>query len=281
MRLYWTQIITKSAMNIDERFGGIARLYGQKALENFTKSHVCVIGVGGVGSWVAESLARSAVGELTLIDPDEVSESNINRQLVALTSTIGQGKGEVLQERVAEISTQCKVHLIEDLLAPENIAEYIDKRFDVVIDAIDSARCKAALIRHCKSNKIRVISIGGAGGKIDPRCIEVADLTKTYNDPLLAKTRSILRYNHKFTSNPKRRFDVPCVFSTEQLRYPMPDGTVTFAKPDSERALRMACDVGMGSVTHITATFGNFAVGLALERLMKLKKVNAGFTSKT
>ncbi|NVK22437.1 MAG: tRNA cyclic N6-threonylcarbamoyladenosine(37) synthase TcdA [Kangiellaceae bacterium] len=254
-------------MSFELRFGGIARLYGQKALDKFRQSHVCVIGVGGVGSWVVESLARSGIGQITLIDPDEVSETNINRQLVALTETIGQGKADVLKTRIANINPECQLHIIEDLLKPENTSDYIDKNFDYVIDAIDSARSKAALIRHCKSNKISVICIGGAGGKIDATQIQIADITKTFNDPLLAKTRSILRYDYNFSRNPKRKYQIPCVYSSEQAVFPMPDGTITQAKPDSERALRMACDVGMGSVTHITATFGNFAVGHVLKRL--------------
>lgn len=256
---------------VNNRFGGIARLYGQKALDNFQQSHVCVIGVGGVGSWVVESLARSGIGKITMMDPDEVSESNINRQLVALENTIGQGKAEVLKERIAQINPDCQVTIIEDLLKPENVRDYMSTDFDYVVDAIDSARSKAALIRFCKRNKIRIVCVGGAGGQIDPTQITIADLTRTHNDPLLAKTRSILRYDYGFSSNVKRKYQIPCVYSTEQLSYPLPDGGITQAKPDSERALRMACDVGMGSATHITATFGNFAVGLVLQKLAQKK----------
>ncbi|WP_068994335.1 tRNA cyclic N6-threonylcarbamoyladenosine(37) synthase TcdA [Kangiella sediminilitoris] len=254
---------------VDTRFGGIARLYGQKALDKFRRTHICVIGIGGVGSWVVEALARSGVGAITMIDPDEVSESNINRQLVALDSTIGQGKGDVLKERVSDINPECKVAIIEDLLKPDNTRELIGSGFDYVIDAIDSARSKAALISHCKRNKVPIVCIGGAGGQIDPQQITVADITRTHNDPLLAKTRSILRYDYGFSSNLKRKYQVPCVYSTEQLSYPLPDGGITNQKPDSDRALRMACDVGMGSATHITATFGYFAVGLVLQKVAK------------
>ena len=252
---------------MDERFGGIARLYGQAALDIFKQSHVCVIGVGGVGSWVVEALARSGIGKITMIDPDEVSESNINRQLVALGSTIGQGKCDVLVERIADINPDCEVTVVEDLLKPDNTRELIGTRFDYVVDAIDSARSKAGLIRHCKRNKVPIVCIGGAGGQIDPQQITVADITRTHNDPLLAKTRSILRYDYGFSSNLKRKYQVPCVYSTEQLSYPLPCGGITQQKPDSDRALRMACDVGMGSATHITATFGYFAVGLLLNKM--------------
>ncbi|MRX28559.1 tRNA cyclic N6-threonylcarbamoyladenosine(37) synthase TcdA [Kangiella sp. HZ709] len=255
------------AEGFKQRFGGIERLYGRKGLEKFQASHVCVIGVGGVGSWAVESLARSGIGRLTLIDPDDVSKTNINRQLVALDSTIGIGKAEVLVERIKQINPDCKVTVIEDLLKPENTGQYISKEFDYVIDAIDSARSKAALIRHCKSSKIKLICVGGAGGKVDATQIGIADITKTHNDPLLAKTRSILRYDYQYSRNPKRKYQVPCVYSTEQAAYPMPDGTITQAKPDSERALKLACDVGIGSVTHVTASFANFAVGHVLSRL--------------
>lgn len=257
---------------MDSRFGGIARLYGEQGLERFNQSHICVIGVGGVGSWVTEALARSGVGKITIIDPDEVSESNINRQLVALDSTIGKGKGDVLLERIADINPDCQVSIVEDLLKPDNTRELISTEFTYVIDAIDSARSKAALIRHCKRNKIPMVCIGGAGGQIDPQQITVADITRTHNDPLLSKTRSILRYDYGFSSNLKRKYQVPCVYSTEQLSYPLPDGRITQQKPDSDRALRMACDVGMGSATHITATFGYFAVGLVLKKIALQKK---------
>lgn len=269
---YNRDIFLKANLLVNIRFGGIARLYGQKALDNFKLSHICIIGVGGVGSWAVESLARSGVGKITMIDPDEVSESNINRQLVALENTIGQGKAEVLKERIEQINPDCQVTIIENLLKPDNVRDYISTEFDYVIDAIDSARSKAALIRFCKRNKIRIVCVGGAGGQIDPTQITIADLTRTHNDPLLAKTRSILRYDYGFSSNPKRKYQVPCVYSTEQLSYPLPDGGITQAKPDSDRALRMACDVGMGSATHITATFGNFAVGLVLQKLAEKKK---------
>ncbi len=252
-----------------QRFGGIERLYGREGLRNFHQSHVCVIGVGGVGSWAVESLARSGIGKITLIDPDEVSKTNMNRQLVALDSTVGQGKADVLVGRIAQINPDCRITVIEDLLKPENTRELISKEFDYVIDAIDSARSKAALIRHCKSNKIKLVCIGGAGGKTDATQIGIADITKTHNDPLLAKTRSILRYDYNFSRNPKRKYQIPCIYSTEQASYPMPDGTITQAKPDSERALKMACDVGMGSVTHVTATFANLAVGMVLTKLSK------------
>lgn len=163
---YNRDIFLKANLLVNIRFGGIARLYGQKALDNFQQSHVCVIGVGGVGSWAVESLARSGIGRITMIDPDEVSESNINRQLVALENTIGQGKAEVLKERIQQINPDCQVTIIEDLLKPENVRDYISTDYDYVVDAIDSARSKAALIRFCKRNKIRIVCVGGLVDKL-------------------------------------------------------------------------------------------------------------------
>ena len=253
----------------EARFSGINRLYGPSALEVFAAQNILVIGVGGVGSWVVEALARSGVGRLTLLDPDDISVSNANRQLHTLTDTIGLGKAEVLGQRVKGINPDCEVELIEDLLRTENIEQYLSGEFSFVIDAIDNATVKAALIAHCKRRKIPIVTVGGAGGQTDPTAIEVCDLSRTYNDPLLAKTRSLLRYRHYFTSNPKRRFTVPAIFSTEQLTYPQPDGEIGQQKPDTERALKMACDVGLGACTHVTATFGFVAVSVVLKKIME------------
>ncbi len=256
-----------------QRFGGILRLYGSGAADILPRLHLCVVGVGGVGSWVAEALARSGVGNLTLIDPDEFTKTNINRQLPALTDTIGRGKGEVLAERIAGINPDCRVAVIEDLLTQDNLDQYIDSEFQTVIDAIDSARTKAALINLCSRRKQRVIAIGGAGGQVDPLAIRVGDLNTTFNDPLLARTRSTLRHRYGFSRNPKRRYGVPCIYSTEQQVYPHPEGGVSQQKPDTDRALRLACDVGMGACTQVTATFGMVAAAQTLNRLLPRKVV--------
>ena len=251
-----------------EQFGGIARLYGEVAAEKIRRAHICVVGVGGVGSWSVEALARSGVGRLTLIDHDEISASNMNRQLHTLHSTIGQSKVAVLAERVADINAECVVNPVEDLINLENMEGYITSEFDVVIDAIDIIKFKAGLIHHCSRNKIPVVTTGGAGGMLDPTKIEVADLSRTTNDPLAAKVRSQLRRLHGFTRNPKRKFGIECVYSTEQPRYPKADGSVCHQKPGVS-GLSLDCALGYGAATHVTASFGFIAAAQAINRVIK------------
>jgi tRNA A37 threonylcarbamoyladenosine dehydratase len=250
-----------------ERFGGIQRLYGSAGAEVIQNSHFCVIGIGGVGSWVVEALARTGVGAITFIDHDDIAASNSNRQLHTLGSTVGRTKAEVLAERVLDINPDCKVTAIDDLLVENNVAKYIGKEFDYVVDAIDTIRHKAALLNHCSRNKIPVITTGGAGGITDPTQIQIADLSKTYNDPLAAKVRAKLRSDYGFSKNPKRRFGIDCVFSTEQSVYPKADGSVCQRKPGVKGA-SLDCNFGYGSATFVTATFGFVAVSRALQKLI-------------
>ncbi|WP_240221612.1 tRNA cyclic N6-threonylcarbamoyladenosine(37) synthase TcdA [Rheinheimera hassiensis] len=255
------------------RFAGIARLYGVSALETFRNSHVCVVGIGGVGSWAAEALARSGIGEITLIDLDDVCISNINRQLHALSDTVGQDKVAVMAQRINAINPQCVVHQIEDFVTTDNLRELITADMDYVVDAIDSIKAKVALLAHCKRNKIKVISTGGAGGQTDPTQIQITDLTQTINDPLLAKVRNSLRRDYNYSRNPKRRFGIECVFSTEQLVYPQPDGSVCQQKTAQVSAggeissMRLDCSGGFGAVTVVTASFGFAAVSRVLKKL--------------
>lgn len=246
------------------RFGGIARLYGEQALERLQQAHICVIGIGGVGSWVVEALARSGIGELTLIDMDDICVTNINRQLPALTQTIGQLKTEVMQQRVQQINPQCKVHIIDDFLSQDNLSDYLDTGFSYVIDAIDNVKTKAALLAYCKRHKMKVITVGGAGGQTDPRQIQIADLSKTIQDPLLAKVRSVLRKEYHFSQNPKRKFGIDAVFSTQPLIFPQLTGAC-------ETSASMNCANGFGAATMVTATFGFFAVARVIEKLLQVK----------
>lgn len=201
------------------RFERTERLYSAQQMQILADTHVCICGVGGVGSWACEALARSAVGHLTLIDMDEICESNINRQIHALDSTVHQRKAHTMAQRIAQINPQCEVTVIDDYLSKDNIAQYIDSRYDYVLDAIDSIQSKAALIAHCRRDKIKVISSGGAGGQVDPSQIQIADLSRTIQDPLASKLRNILRKEYGFTTNSKRRFGIDCVFSSEQQRF--------------------------------------------------------------
>lgn len=255
--------------NFERRFGGVARLYGEKALERFTQSHIVVIGIGGVGSWVAEALARNAIGEITLIDMDVVAESNINRQLPAMSNTIGKNKIDVMAERIGQINAECKVNLIDNFIDADNIADLISESCDYVIDCIDNSRVKAALISWCKRNKVKVITLGGAGGQIDPTLIKLTDLSRTEHDPLLSKTRKLLRQNHGFTSNVKRRFGVPCVFSSEHLKLP------TNENSDAMGQGSLTCSSGIGSSVMVTASFGFFACSYVLNAL-SLKALSKG-----
>ncbi|KDM90195.1 tRNA cyclic N6-threonylcarbamoyladenosine(37) synthase TcdA [Photobacterium galatheae] len=260
---------TPASDNYNQRFGGTRRLYGHQEVEILRAAHVCVIGIGGVGSWAAEALARSGVGELTLIDMDDVCVTNINRQIHAMSGTVGRSKIEVMAERIALINPDCKVNLIDDFITPENIPAYIGDHFDYVLDAIDSVKPKAALLAYCKRNKIKVITTGGAGGQMDPTQIQIADLAKTIQDPLAAKIRNMLRRFYNFSKNPARKFGIDCVFSTEQLKYPQADGSVCESKATAEGPKRMDCATGFGAATMVTATFGFVAVSRILQKLIE------------
>ncbi|MBR9727605.1 tRNA cyclic N6-threonylcarbamoyladenosine(37) synthase TcdA [Shewanella intestini] len=254
------------------RFGGIARLYGQAALQQFHDSHVCVVGIGGVGTWVAESLARSGIGQITLIDLDDICVTNTNRQSHATALTIGQSKVEVMAKRINDINPQCQVNQIEDFVTLDNIETLFPAKanggsIDYVIDCIDAVKQKAALIAWCKRNKVNIVTIGGAGGKTDPTRIQLTDLSKTIQDPLLAKVRQILRKEYNFSKNLQRRFAIDAVYSTQHLVYPQTDGSVCASKADMNGSARMDCASGFGSVTMVTGTFGFVAVSRVLDKL--------------
>ncbi|MES2153122.1 MAG: tRNA cyclic N6-threonylcarbamoyladenosine(37) synthase TcdA [Pseudomonadota bacterium] len=251
--------------DLERRFGGIARLYGAPALARFRAAHVCVIGVGGVGSWIVEALARSAIGELTLIDLDNVAESNINRQLQALTGTIGQPKIEALAERIDQINPECKVNLIEDFITPENLEAMIKGRgYDYVIDAIDSVKSKAALIAYCRDHALPLITIGSAGGQTDPTRIAIRDLSKTEQEPLLKMVRKRLRSQYGFPRSLKTKFHVDAVFSMEPLVFP--EAGEAECELDAGGVSGLNC-AGFGSSMVVTATFGMVAAGHLLRQL--------------
>lgn len=257
--------------NYQLRFGGIARLYGIQGAEIIQQANICVIGIGGVGSWVAEALARTGVGHMTLIDLDDICTTNVNRQIHATTDTVGESKTEVMAERIKAINPDCQVTEIEDFVTLDNVRDLINNSFDYVIDAIDSVPVKSAIIAHCKRQKIPMITIGGAGGQTDPTQIAISDLSQTYQDPLLAKVRNQLRREYNFSRNTKRKFSIDAVFSTQQLVYPDAEGNVCHAKQSGDGAMRLDCSGGFGAATHVTASFAFFAVGKAIEKLIKKK----------
>lgn len=258
--------------NHARRFGGIARLYSDAGFSQLAHSHVCVIGIGGVGSWVAESLARSAIGAITLIDMDIVNESNMNRQLVASTETLGRDKVKVMSDRIKSINPDCQVNVIDDFLSADNLSELITSAYSYVIDCIDDFRTKAALIAYCKQQKIKLITLGAAGGQTDPSKIRQCDLSRTKHDALFAKTKKLLRQDFGFARNPKRSFGIPCVYSDEQAIYPDGLGGLSPQKPvevsnDIAGSNALSCSGGVGSVTHVTATFAFFATAHVLREL--------------
>ena len=260
---------TESA-DLKRRFAGIARLYGDAGFARLQDAQLCVIGIGGVGSWAAESLARSGVGSLCLVDMDIVAESNINRQLLATSDTLGRDKIDVMRERIEQINPSCLVTLVDDFISPDNLELVLSKQFDFVIDCIDDFRTKAALISYCRRNKINLLTVGGAGGQIDPAKIVQADLSRTEHDVLLARTRKLLRQDYGFPKNLKRSFSIPCVYSKEQLVYPDGDGGISPQRPASEDTTQsnaLNCAGGIGSITHITASFGLVASAYVLNKI--------------
>ncbi len=252
-------------MDHQRRFGGIARLYGGQGLTRFGNAHVAVIGIGGVGSWAVEALARSGIGALTLFDLDHIAESNVNRQLHALEGTFGMAKVKAIQERVLAINPSCRVTPVEAHIEAEHLAPVIDGGFDQVIDCIDNFRIKAALIAACRRHKLPLVTVGGAGGQRDPTRIQLADLSRSEQDPLLSKTRKLLRREYGFPLNPKRRFDVPCVYSSEQQLFPDAEGGVCHDRP-SDMQGSLNCG-GYGSAMTVTASFGLVAVSHVLGKI--------------
>ena len=249
------------------RFSGIGRLYGMAALSRLNQCKITVIGIGGVGSWIAEAGARSGVGRIHLIDLDDICVTNTNRQVHALRSTVGQAKVDVMKKRIQEINPECHVDFEETFISEENL-KLLTTDNDCVFDAIDSVPAKSAVINHCYRAKIPIITIGGAGGKIHPHLIAIEDLARTFNDPLLAKTRNTLRRQFQFPRDPKKKFKIDAVFSSEQLRYPSSCGGVSFAKSSMTDGTRLDCAGGFGSISTVTASFGLFAMSRFLEKFL-------------
>jgi tRNA A37 threonylcarbamoyladenosine dehydratase len=266
-----------SSPDYQRRFGGIGRLYGAGAMSRAAAAHVVVVGIGGVGSWAVEALARSGIGRLTLIDLDHVAESNINRQIQALETTLGAAKVLAMKERIAGINPACVVGMVEEFIDERNPSQLIPP-CDAVIDAIDQVRAKAALIAHCRRAGIRIVTTGGAGGRTDPTRIEVVDLSRTTQDALASKVRAMLRKDHGFPREPKKKFGVECVFSPEQLGRSPPakrnpgdaervgaDACVADIPVDPAAGLNCA---GYGSSVVVTASFGFTAASRVLAGIL-------------
>ena len=251
-----------------QRFGGILRLYGAEALARFQAAHLAVIGIGGVGSWAAEALARSGVGKLSLVDLDDLCLTNTNRQVHALTGTVGKAKVAVMAERIRAINPDCEVVEQHMFYHEKTSGEILDSGIEGVVDAIDAVHPKCHLIAGCRERKLPLVVSGGAGGRRDPARIEKNDLSRTHGDALLNQVRKRLRSDFGFPPGGKKPkpFRIPAVFSAEPPVFPSPDGCVTTTRPEDTPA-GLRCDAGYGTATHITATFGLFAAGALLEML--------------
>lgn len=256
-----------------ERFAGVERLYGKGALARLAQCRVAVIGIGGVGSWLVEALARSGVGHLTLFDADDICVSNSNRQSHAMDGFFGRNKVDVMRERCLAINPAMQVEAVASFVTPVNMAKLLDRPFDLVIDACDSFRVKVELIVWCRRRKQKLVVVGAAGGRTDPTQIRIRDLAKTEHDALLALIRRKLRTEFNFPKNKNRYFSVPAVYSLENVQYPQPDGSVCGIRPatDPEGGFKLDCGDGLGAATHVTGAFAFAAAAKAVELLLSRK----------
>jgi len=266
--------------DLRERFAGIDRLYGRGSVERLDGRRVAVVGLGGVGAWAAEALARSGVGHLTLIDADDLCLSNTNRQLPALMGQYGRNKAEVMAERVRAIHPQIDVDPVAHFLTQTNMESMLDRGFDLVLDACDSFRTKVTSIAWCRRRKLPMVTVGSAGGRTDPTQVRVRDLSRTEHGAMLSLIRKKLRGEFNFPRSADRYFGVSAVYSLQNVRYPQNDGSVCGVRPqlDADAALKLDCGAGLGAATHVTGAFAFAAVGRALELLLKPTKAPAGET---
>lgn len=252
-----------------DRFGGVGRLFGRAGLDRLRAAHVCVIGVGGVGSWAVEGLARSGVGALTLIDLDDVCVTNVNRQLPALDGTIGRPKVEVLTERVRAINPECRVTAIAEFFSEGTAEHLLHPNFNYVVDAIDNMTNKARLIAGCRDRGLPCLTVGGAGGRCDMARIRVGDLGEAENDLLLRQVRKKLRRDFGFSPGEQRgrmNFNVRCVWSGERPVFPWADGTCALT-PEPGSELKLDCESGFGTAVFVTGAFGLAAAGEIVRKL--------------
>jgi tRNA threonylcarbamoyladenosine dehydratase len=258
---------------LEHRFSGVDRLYGRGSVARLAAARVCVVGIGGVGSWLVEAMARSGVGMLRLIDADDICVSNTNRQLPALDGHYGRIKVEAMAERVRAIHPGCTVEPVAEFLTPGSLERHLDGPFDLVLDACDSFRTKVEAIAWCRRRKQPIIVMGSAGGRTDPTQIRIRDLSRTEHDALLALIRKKLRGEFGFPRNPDRYFGVPAVYSLQNVRYPQADGSVCGTRPaiGGDAALKLDCGAGLGAATHVTGAFAFAAAGKAIELLLRAR----------
>jgi tRNA A37 threonylcarbamoyladenosine dehydratase len=260
--------------DVSERFGGVARLYGRAGLARFLGAHVMVVGIGGVGSWTAEALARTGIGRVTLVDLDEICVTNVNRQIHALEETVGQSKTEVMARRLRSISPGIRVDAVTEFFHAENASRLLGLeagteagRPDVVVDAIDAMANKVRLIALCHGHGIPVVVCGAAGGRRDPTRIRTSDLAEATHDRLLSEVRKRLRKEHGMARDGSR-LGIPCVFSPETQMYPDGEGGVCAERQSGpDQPMRLNCATGFGSAAVVTGTFGFAAAALVFGSL--------------
>jgi tRNA A37 threonylcarbamoyladenosine dehydratase len=250
------------------RFGGLGRLYGAQGQECLRRAHVCLVGIGGVGSWAVEALARSGIGTLTIVDLDDVCISNVNRQAPALSGQFGKPKVEAMQERILAINPGCTVHPIREFFSPATADKLLRTDYDFLFDAIDDVANKCLLLASCRDRRIPVITTGGAGGRRDPCQIRVADLSRTTYDRLLQDVRKRLRKHHAFPRLSGKKFMIDCVFSPEPVVYPRQDGSVCAVREEGAD-LRLDCRSGYGTASFVTGAFGFAAAAHIVRRIVE------------
>jgi len=259
--------MTTLSDNYIHRFSGISRLYGVQGMERLAASHVAIIGLGGVGSWIVEAIARSGVGEITLMDFDDVCASNFNRQIHSLDHTIGKFKVDVMADRVRNINKDCKVHVINDRFCEETAPAFFEANYDYIIDAFDNGPGKAFLANHCRRHKKNLMVLGSVGGKRDPSLIRIDDLSRSKEDSLLSFMRKKLRQDYGFPREKQKKFGIPCVFSTEKYVY-FNEGCIFKDKKPKDALKQLDCATGMGAATYLTGAFGFFAVSKVISDLV-------------
>lgn len=246
-------------------FQGIEALYGKSKLDKLASANVMIVGIGGVGSWAAEALARTGIGKITLVDLDDICVSNINRQIHATTETIGRMKVSEMKRRILEINPNAEVHCVEDFFSQSTMEDILSIPTDYIIDAIDSVKSKCLLIAECKKRGIPLVVTGGAGGKTSPALIQEADLNRSFNCDLLCQVRKKLKREYGFSRDKKRTYKIPCVFSPEHQILPPDDGANCAV---GEGPKKLNCQNGYGSSVFVTGTFGFMAAAKVVNDLI-------------
>jgi tRNA A37 threonylcarbamoyladenosine dehydratase len=250
-----------------DRFMGFTQLVGQEAYERISRASVCVVGLGGVGSWTVEALARCGVGAITLVDLDEVCVTNVNRQLHALTSTVGTSKAEVLEARVREINPECSVRVLKKFFSEKTAEEILGGGYSLVLDTIDTADHKVTLLAECARRGIPAITVGSAGNRTSPTTARVEDLSKTIHDPLLQIVRKRLRQDYDFPRSERTRFDIPCVYAPLQRGSGDTEERHCGTDESQPKARAKSCNAGLGSAVFMTGTIGFIAAAEAISFL--------------